>query len=122
MNKQKDKNKHSLHLAVAAATLGMSMGINPDTVLANPTLAVALSNENDGVAHEPLQLAAEYVDSGKTGYQAEPQMDARPGLATPKVKQPGVKNFKFFRPGTDFPKEEQPGVQYPKVEQPLEDR
>jgi hypothetical protein len=122
MNKQKDKNQHSLHLAVAAATLGMSMGINPDTVLASPTLTVPLSNEDAGVAHEPLRLAAEYMDSGNTGFQAEPQMDERPGLASPEVKQPGVRNFKFFRPGTAFPKVEQPGVQFPKVEQPLEDR
>lgn len=93
MNKQKDKKQHSLRLAVAAATLGMSMGVNPSVVLAGP---------DTGVAHKSSQVAAATVDYGKIDHKAGSTM--------------GVK------PGTAFPKVEQPGVQFPKVEQPVKRR
>ena len=116
MTKQKDKNQHSLRLAVAAATLGMSMGVNPGVVLASPTVAEPLPNED--VAQEPLQLAAGYVDYGEIDYQNAAPMGAGPDAAYPKVEQPGGQYQNYKQPGVQYPKVEQPGVQYPKVEQP----
>ena len=108
MNRQKDKNQHSLRLAVATATLGMSMGVSPGVVLASP---------DTGSVHEPVKVAAANVDPGRINPQPTPAMDARPGTVFPKVEQPGVQHTKVEQPGVQYPKVEQPGMQYPKVEQ-----
>ena len=115
MTKQKDKNQHSLRLAVAAATLGMSMGVNPGVVLASPTVAEPLPNED--VAQEPLQLAAGYVDYGEIDYQNAAPMGARPGAAYPKVEQPGGQYQNYKQPGVQYDKHTQPGVQNMKFDQ-----
>jgi hypothetical protein len=108
MNRQKDKNQHSLRLAVATATLGMSMGVSPGVVLASPDMVSV---------QEPIQVAAAKVDPGRIDPKVVPAVDTRPGTVFPKLEQPGVQHYKLEQPGVQYPKVEQPGMQYPKVEQ-----
>jgi len=109
MNKQKDKNQHSIRLAVAAATLGMSMGVAPGVVLASSDTAVS---------NKPLQVAATKVNPAKGNRQVKPTLDTKPGVAYPKIEKPGAQFDKYERPGTQYWKYERPGAQFPKVEQP----
>ncbi len=97
MNKQKDKNQYALRLAVAAATLGMSMGISPDVVLASP---------DTEVGQEPVRVAAANVDYGKIEHRTDPKAHVKPGAVFPKVEHPGVQYEKFDQPGVKFPKRE----------------
>ena len=109
MNKQKDKNQHSIRLAVAAATLGMSMGVAPGVVLASSDTAVS---------DKPLQVAAAKVNPAKVNRQVKLTLDTKPGVAYPKIETPGVQQHKVTNPGAQFFKYERPGAQFPKVEQP----
>ena len=105
MSKQKDKSQYSLQLAVAAATLGMSMGVSPSIVLASP---------NAGVTQEPLQVSTLNVQQPGVQYDKHSQS----GIDLSKVEQPGVQYDKHSQSGIDLSKVEQPGAAYPKVEQP----
>ncbi len=107
MNKQKDKNQYALRLAVAAATLGMSMGISPDVVLASP---------DTEVGQEPVRVAAANVDYGKIEHRTDPKAHVKPGAVFPKVEHPGVQYEKFDQPGVQNIKIDQPGVKFPKRE------
>ncbi len=107
MNKQKDKNSYSLRLAVAAATLGMSMGVSPDVVLANP---------DTEVGQEPVQVAAADVNYWKFEHQADPTVRARPDAVFPKVEHQGVQYDKHTQPGVQDLKFDQHGAQPPKTE------
>ena len=104
MSKQKDKSQYSLQLAVAAATLGMSMGISPSIVLASP---------DTGGEQESLQVSDPKVQQ-PGGVWPKIEQVQRPDTVFPKVEQvqqPEVQNIKFDNV-------QQPGAQFPKVEQP----
>jgi len=126
---------HSLRLAVAAATLGMTMGVNPNDALAIPTQAEQLPIE--AVSTEVAPGAANIKDdkvirlAKKEAPEAAfmkvekneqpvtvPSTMERPGKVNHKVKQPGKIPQKRERPGKVYPKVEQPGKVYPKMERP----
>ena len=110
---------HPLSLAVAAASLGMTMGINPSDVLATPEQVEKEAKVSTAVISETQRLAAVYVKiDGIKGESSDKKKKNKPTAAYPKVERPGTAFPKVEQPGAKFPKVEQPGVAFPKVENP----
>ena len=123
MSKQPLDHQHALRLAVAAATLGMSMGIQPSETLATPSQVEPNPNETATKTPEPIRLAgvfAKYdgVDGesakavqkpGAEFHKVEPAAAGYPSAAYPKVEQPAA-----GRPGAAYPKVETPGTTIPR--------
>jgi hypothetical protein len=135
MNKGKDRSadtskpvRHArtLGLAVAAASLGMCIGISPGDVLGVSAQTEPTKNSIDS---EPQQLAAAFLkidgvpgESNTGGTPARPgrsiQKAEQPAASFPKVEQPAASFPKVEQPAASFPKVERPGASFPKVEQP----
>ena len=127
MSKQQIDHQHRLGLAVAAATLGMTMGIQPSETFATPSQAEPTPNTSATQTPEPMRLAAVFakydgVDGesakatqgpiqkpGAEFHKVEPAAVGYPGAAYPKVEQPAA-----GRPGAAYPKVEMPGAAMPK--------
>ena len=99
---QSERRDQTLRLAMAAATLGMTMGISPGDTLAAPAYAIA-ETENT-------------IPSERVG--AEFPKVERPSAVFPKVERPAAAFPKMEKPGAEFPKVEMPGAAFPKVEKP----
>lgn len=114
--------EQAVRLAVAAATLGMTIGISPCIVLANPW--------NPGQADQSIPSAERFALKDSKAVD----LITTPGAGYAKFDGPGSKNLKIEQPGALFPKVEQPdavfikgettqdvekpAAVFPKVEQP----
>lgn len=105
----------ALRLAVAAAALGMTMGISPAAVLAVPAVAVG---GDSATATEPLRLAAGYMkfDDIKGESQAGAMPPNRPPAVFPKLERPATAFPKVEMPSRPPHPGARPPAAFPKVE------
>jgi hypothetical protein len=110
------RHARTLRLAMAAASLGMCIGISPGDVL-----AVSAQREpvEDSFRTKPQQLAAAFPKiDGVSGESNPGSIQTSPGQSIQSAEQPGASFPKVDRPAASFPKVEQPGASFGKVEQP----
>lgn len=112
---------HSLSLAVTAASLGMTMGINPSDVLATPEQVERGVKEDSAATTETQRLAAGFmkVDDIKGESLDREKKHKKPIAVYPKVERPGAVSPKLGSPTAVFPKVERPGVEFHKVGKPV---
>lgn len=121
MSKQQIDHQNRPRLAVAAATLGMTMGIAPSQTFATPSQAASNPTNSPTETPEPMRLTAVFAKyDGVDGESAKATQGSiqKPGTEFHKV-EPAAAGY----PGAGYPKVEQlaagrPGAAYPKVEMP----
>jgi hypothetical protein len=102
------RHARTLRIAMAAASLGMCIGISPGDVL-----AVSAQREpiKDSFNTEPQQLAAAFLKfDGVDGESKTDSIPTRPGRSIQKAEQPGASFQKVEQPAASFQKVEQPAV------------
>lgn len=127
MSKPERMHDHKLRVAVAAATLGMSMGIQPSQTLARPSQPGPSPNESAAATPEPMRLAAAFAKYD--GVDGESDKAAQEVRGADQLKHEAVDrgSIPMQKPGAEFHKVEpaavqRPGTAYPKVETPAAQR
>jgi hypothetical protein len=101
---------------MAAASLGMCIGISPGDVLAGSAQREPMK---DSFNTEPQHLAAAFPKfDGVDGESKTDSIPTSPGQSIQSTEQPAASFPKVHRPAASFPKVEQPGASYGKITQP----